>query len=151
MEKAHQYRLLTEASEAESICLDILRVDKNNPEALRMLLLSMTDKFERNTVAAVKVACDLLPRFDDYGKVYYEGIICERWAKAVLKQHRPRYQYVAWEWLQRALAAFDKATKLAPQGNENATLRWNTCMRILRAHPEVGPEPEGESEPQLLE
>ena len=37
--KAERYRLLNEPEEAESICLDILRVDADNQEVLVMLLL----------------------------------------------------------------------------------------------------------------
>ena len=152
LEMAKHYRLLNEASEAESICLDILRVDKDNQEALQTLLLALTDKFDRSTVAAVKTARDFLPRVkDEYTRIYLEGIICERWAKAVLKQHRPRYQYVAYEWLSNALAAYGQAAELHPAGHEEAILRWNTCVRIMRAHPQLGPEPEGEPEAQLLE
>ena len=152
LEKAKHYRLLNEASEAESICLDILRVDKDNQEALQTLLLALTDKFDRSTVAAVKAARDVLPRVkDEYTRIYLDGLICERWAKAVLRQHRPRYQYVAYEWLTNAMAAYEQADRLHPAGHEEAVLRWNTCVRILRKYPQLGTEPEGEPEAQLLE
>jgi len=46
--KAERYRLLNEPEEAESICLDILRVDADNQEVLVMLLLAITDQFGKN-------------------------------------------------------------------------------------------------------
>ena len=45
LEKAERYRLLNEPSLAESICLDVLRIDPENQHALVMLLLALTDQF----------------------------------------------------------------------------------------------------------
>ena len=42
--KAERYRLLNEASEAESICLDVLNIDPANQDALVTLLLALTDQ-----------------------------------------------------------------------------------------------------------
>ena len=42
---SERYRLLNEPDQAESICLDILEVDPENQDALRMLLLSLTEQF----------------------------------------------------------------------------------------------------------
>ena len=47
IEKADRYRLLNEPVQAESICLDILRVDSVNQQALVILLLALTDQFGR--------------------------------------------------------------------------------------------------------
>ena len=41
LEKAHRYRLLNEALEAESICRDILAADPVNQEATVTLLLAI--------------------------------------------------------------------------------------------------------------
>ena len=46
LEKAERYRLLNEPSEAESICLDVLAIDRDNQAALVTLLLALTDQFE---------------------------------------------------------------------------------------------------------
>ncbi len=48
LEKAHRYRLLNEPWQAESICLDILRVEPANQAALITLLLAITDQFGPN-------------------------------------------------------------------------------------------------------
>src|SRR5262245_26474705 len=83
LEKALRYRLLNEPLEAESICLDILRVEPDNPEAQVTLLLARTDLFEEDYVAAMERAKAVLPLLaSEYDRAYYEGVIYERWAKA---------------------------------------------------------------------
>ena len=47
LEKADRYRLLNEPAEAESICLDILAAEPDNQRALVMLILALTDQFDR--------------------------------------------------------------------------------------------------------
>ena len=44
LEKAERYRLLNEPAEAESICLDVLKVAPDNQEAITTLLLAVTDR-----------------------------------------------------------------------------------------------------------
>src|SRR6266498_3434851 len=44
LQRAERYRLLNEAAEAESICLDILQSDPENQQALITLLLALTDQ-----------------------------------------------------------------------------------------------------------
>src|SRR5438034_694067 len=80
LEKAERYRLLHEPREAESICLDVLSREPDNQEALKMLLLALTDAFGHGespgTVAeARKIVAQL---HDDYDRLYYTGIVCER-------------------------------------------------------------------------
>ena len=43
--KAQRYRLLNELRQAESICRDVLHIDKNNAQALMTMILAMTDQF----------------------------------------------------------------------------------------------------------
>src|SRR5207248_11695595 len=43
LEKAERYRLLNEPGEAESICLDILKADPENQQAIITLLLALTE------------------------------------------------------------------------------------------------------------
>src|SRR5213595_3538201 len=52
LDKAERYRLLNEPSDAESICLDILRIDPDNQKALVAMLLAVTDQFEGFAVDA---------------------------------------------------------------------------------------------------
>ena len=47
LDKAMRYRLLNEPGAAESICLDVLKVDPDHQQALVTLLLAMTDRLAK--------------------------------------------------------------------------------------------------------
>lgn len=132
LEKAERYRLLNEPKEAESICLDVLEIDPKNQKALVTLLLSITDQFGEGMSAEVEHARELLPGLrDKYKRVYYEGIIFERQAKAILNQGTPGSKSHAYEWFRDAMDQFEKAEAIRPPGNDDAILRWNTCARLI--------------------
>src|SRR5215510_8437473 len=82
--KAERYRLLNEPGEAESICLDVLRIDPGNQTALVTLALALTDQFsDEGSARAAARAADVVSRLtDEYERAYYSGIISERRAKA---------------------------------------------------------------------
>lgn len=142
LERAHRYRLLNEPMLAESICLDILQADPENEQALTTLLLALTDQFEAKQSAAVKSAMEILHRIRaPYMQMYYKGIICERQAKAQMNRHSPSSGHIAHELLTKAMACYEEAEAMHPSGNEEATLRWNTCARILMSHAELVPAP----------
>src|SRR5580765_4697959 len=83
LEKAERYRLLNEPGEAESICLDILKADPENQDALITLLLALTDRFSKGYGIGNTQAKQLLGRIKgDYERAYYAGILAERRAKA---------------------------------------------------------------------
>jgi hypothetical protein len=146
LEKAHRYRLLNEPGEAESICRDILEIDADNQDALVTLLLALTDQFEEHLGPASEPVRQVLARIrDEYSRTYHTGIACERRAKAHLKRGGPRSPYQAYDWFCQALENYDRAAALRPPGNDDAILRWNTCVRILRSRPELGPDPEVEA------
>jgi hypothetical protein len=148
--KAEHYRLLNEPGEAESICLDVLAIDPEHQQALVVLLLALTDQFEEGLGDRLQRARDVLPRLrDEYARLYYAGIICERRAKAQLKQGGPVSGYVAYDSFQEAMAWYEKAEVLRPAGSDDALLRWNTCARILARNPHVKPGPLDRSEPPL--
>jgi hypothetical protein len=149
LEKVERYRLLNEPMAAESICLDVLAVDPDNQQALVALLLARTDQFDRRG-APLEQAQEILLRLkDEYARVYYEGILCERYAKAELSRDAPGSGFSAHEWFQRALACYERAEAIRPPGNDSAILRWNTCVRILMRHPHVKPRPVDRFEPML--
>jgi hypothetical protein len=140
--KAERYRLLNEAEEAESICLDVLAVDASNQQALTMLILAITDQFRDEVSGNVARAQALLPRLDDdYSRAYYAGIICERRAKAGLHQRGLEPRTGIHEWLTAAMAHYEVAAHVRPSGNDDAILRWNACARTLMRHPHVKPLP----------
>jgi hypothetical protein len=132
LEKAERYRLLNEPGEAESICLDIVHVDPENQQAIIMLLLALTDRFEKGYGVSDTQAKELLSRIrGDYDRNYYTGIFHERRAKAKLRQGTPDCRFQAYDLFREAMNWFEKAEALRPPGNDDAILRWNTCARII--------------------
>jgi hypothetical protein len=150
LERAERYRLLNEPVEAESICLDVLEADAQNQKALVMLLLSLTDQFDEGESGVVARAQEVARRLPDaYEQAYYAGIVAERRAKAQLRRGGPGSSYAAYASLRDALALFEKAEAVRPAGNDDAILRYNTCVRILERHPDLTEAPREEREPPL--
>jgi hypothetical protein len=139
LEKATRYRFLNEPGEAESICHDVLRIDEGNQQALVILLLALTDRFNRGYGVGATQARELLPRLKHaYERDYYGGIISEREAKARLQRASPGCGCEAYELLRDAMACYERAEAMRPAGNDDALLRWNACARIImenRLHP----------------
>jgi len=146
--KVERYRLLNEPWQAESICLDVLRIEPDHPGALTMLLLSLTDQFGKGVSAAR--ARELIPRLaGEYERAYYSGIICERWAESLLRQGSPGAGFAAYQSMREAMDHYEHAGTTRPAGNDDALLRWNTCARILMRNPELRPRGEEAFEPAL--
>lgn len=140
LSKAERYRLLNEPWQAESICRDVLATDTENQRALVMLILSLTDQFGGSGGMGFDEARALLSRLErEYERAYYAGIICERRAKVHFERGHPGSGEVAYDWYKKAMDWFEKAEALSPPGNEDAKLRWNTCVRVLKKHPTVKP------------
>ena len=152
LQKAERYRLLNEPAESESICRDVLVADPANQHALVWLLLSLTDQIAFNRPAAAQEARSLLPRLESgYEREYYAGVIAEREGKARLRSGQARSGFHAYELLQRAMSHFEAAERLSTIDNDDAVLRYNSCVRMLAAHPELRPEPVEEYEAHMLE
>lgn len=144
--KVERYRLLNEPWQAESICLDVLRVEPDNAQALIMLLLSLTDQFGKGVSQAR--AREVLPKLKgEYERAYYAGIIAERWADALLRQGAPGAGFTAYQSLREAMEHYERAESVRPAGNDDALLRWNTCARILMRNRELRPRGEENFEP----
>lgn len=153
IDKAKQYRLLNEPGVAESICRDVLQIDPAHAEARIVLLLSLTDMFGRGLGGRCEEALAIAKSLTDpYERAYFAGIVHERRAKAHHHSGAPGCGALAYEWFRRAMALFEQAEKLRPPGDDNPILRWNSCVRRLRAHSDLRPEPEaGAVAPQLGE
>lgn len=148
LQKAERYRLLNDSSAAESICLDVLEIDRDNQEAIVSLLLAITDQFTEEMGEGVRRAREILPRInDEYERTYYAGIICERRARAQLHRGTLGSAEVASEGFREAMSWYEKAEPMRPKGNDEAILRWNTCVRMLGRHERV--HVPGEYEPAL--
>jgi hypothetical protein len=131
-----RYRLLNEPEQAVSICKDVLAVDPQNQEALRGLLLSLTDEFGKKRGATLQDAQKVTGQLSsEYEREYYGGVACERWGRCKLQEGAPAY--IAGEWLQKAMRHYESAEKLRPAGDDAAILRWNTCARLIEAMPDL--------------
>ena len=140
--KAHRYRLLNEPLHAESICLDVLEIDPENQQAINILLLALTDQFDKRLTERYRQALVIKGRLTDpYRRVYYDGLICERRGLALYRRGGPGAGYVTYDWLRQAMEFYEAAEHLSPEGNDDAILRWNTCARIIMRNPEIQPEP----------
>jgi hypothetical protein len=150
LEKAERYRLLNDASAAESICLDVLQIEPDNQDALVSLLLAITDQFQDELSEGVRRAREVVPRLtDDYKRAYYSGIICERRAKAQLHRGALGSAEVAADWFSEAMTWYERAEKMRPADDDEAILRWNTCARLLGRH--ARPATSNDYEPALGE
>ena len=140
LEKAERYRLLNEPAQAESICLDVLAVDPDNHRALVMLLLALTDQFQSGSTDCFRHAEAVVPRLPEgYERAYYSGIICERRGYARASQGGPGSATVAYGWVREAMDFYEQAERLRAPNNDDALLRWNSCLRLCQRyqlHPE---------------
>ncbi len=109
LEKAERYRLLNEPAEAESICLDVLKVSPENQEALVILLLAVTDRFVKGYGVSDTQAKELLGRLKgEYDRAYYAGIVAERRAKMKLTHGGHASQW-AYDLFREAMECYEKA------------------------------------------
>lgn len=142
LEKAERYRLLNEPAEAESICVDVLKVAPDNQQAIVTLLLAITDRFSRDYGVSDTQAKELLGRLTgEYERAYYSGILYERRAKRKLAQggHASSWAY---DLFREAMTCYEKAEAVRPPENDDALLRWNTCARIIERNKLVAREEE---------
>ena len=154
LEKAQRYRLLEEPQEAESICLDILAVtppdSATHAQARITLILALSDQISQD-ITCFDEAMQSVAQLGPYERAYYEGILCERRAKA---HHRSGGMFaasIAHDWFVRAMGCFETAIHAPgrPAGNDDPVLRWNTCARLLMRHPELAPRTDDHGETLL--
>jgi hypothetical protein len=143
--KAEKYRLLNHPMQAASICEDILAVAPHEHEAVRILLLSLTEQFAGpDTGPIVQQAKRLIERLpDEYERAYYSGIICERQALALLSNGGAGSGFLAYDWITDAMEWFARAEAMRPPDNDDAILRWNTCARLIMRNPHLQPPAPG--------
>ncbi len=139
--KVQHYRYLNEAEEAESICRDILAVDPENQMGLRQLGLALTDQFKGAVSDGFREAQSCFEKLSSaYERYYYQGILFERRAKAQLRAGHAAHSLLA--SFENAMRSFEEAEKIRPQGNDDALLRWNYCLRLIQSLPELAGESE---------
>jgi tetratricopeptide (TPR) repeat protein len=149
LEKAERYRLLNEPEQAESICRDILAVAPDHQQALIMLLLTLTDQFRSGSVDCFTQAKSLIDRLNgEYERLYYRGLVYERHGLAFAADGHLGGSAAAYDWMREAMDCFEQAERLRPAGNDDAILRWNSCLRLIERY-QLRPEPEPAGEPVL--
>ena len=132
MEKAERYRLLNDPQQAESICHDVLAVDSDNQDALRCLILSLTDQFSAGSSAgpAREARAQVVKLSDEYERAYYSGLVYERETRAFLTRKNV-VRSAAYDGFRHAMEWYERAEGLRPPGNVDAILRWNSCVRAI--------------------
>jgi tetratricopeptide (TPR) repeat protein len=149
LKKAERYRLLNEPTEAESICLDVLAIDPDNQAALVTLLLALTDQFRAGPAECFYSAKAVLPKLtDEYERLYFAGLIWERHGHARALQGGPRSGPTAYEDIRQAMDYYEQAEQVRPPENDDAILRWNTCVRLCQRY-HLTPEVEEVFQPVL--
>jgi len=142
LEKAERYRLLNDPAQAESICRDVLAVDAAHQDALRVLILALTDQFGDSPASPAEARQRVKELKDEYERAYYTGIVLERETRAYL-QRKNVVRSAAYDGFRHAMEHYERAGELRA-GDVDAVLRWNSCVRAIeseRLEPEVaGPE-----------
>lgn len=148
LRRAERYRLLNEPAQAESICRDILRVQADHQQTLVTIVLALADQLS-GSLASVSPheAREYTQRLtDEYEKRYYSGLIYERQARGLL--NRGMSGAFSYDVFREAMTWYEKAGELSPPGNDDAILRWNSCVRTIRRS---NLRPRQEDEELLLE
>jgi tetratricopeptide (TPR) repeat protein len=139
--KVQHYRYLNQAEEAESICRDILATDPENQMALRQLGLAITDQFKGALSDGFREAQDCFEKLSSaYERSYYQGILYERRAKA--QTHAGHSAHSLMASFENAMHCYEEAEKISPQGNDDAILRYNRCLRLMQSLPAIADESE---------
>jgi hypothetical protein len=131
MEKAERYRLLNDPVQAESICHDVLAVAPDHQDALRCLILSLTDQLGAGPAGAARRArLHVAQLSDPYERAYYTGLVHERETRAFLGK-KTVVRSAAYDGFRHAMEWYERAEALRPPGNADAVLRWNSCVRAI--------------------
>lgn len=146
LEKAERYRLLNDPAQAESICRDVIAVDSSHQQALRVLILALTDQFGESPASSGEARAYVKQLEDEYERAYYTGIVFERETRAYLRRKNV-VRSAAYDGFHHAMEWYERAGELRP-GDVDAVLRWNSCVRAIEAE---RLEPESASQELPLE
>jgi hypothetical protein len=150
IEKAEHYRLLNQSWAAESICRDILAVEPDNQPVVVILVLSLADQLATGHARVMHDVREALDRVTDpYQRAYYNGITSERHGQELLHRVAMGSSTMAYDAFRNAMDWYAKAEAIRPPDNDDAILRWNTCVRVLARESHLRPAVAGEYEPVL--
>jgi len=136
--KAEQYRLLNQPKLAESICLDVLDVDKNNHKAKVFLLLRSNRPVLANHLVQRSMRMNWRRVYKTSTRNFITPqLFVSEWAPHTKSGNRGQ-NFDAYEWYMEAMELFEKSQPLAPPYNNDAILRWNTCARTIMQYDFTG-------------
>lgn len=148
LDKAERYRLLNEPFLAESICLDVLATDAHHQQALKIYTLALADQFAGSESGVKRALAAVAKLESEYDRAYYAGIVAERRGSAILERSGYGAGASAWHLITQAMALYEKADALQKDdSNDDAVLRYNTCVRLIEAHRLTEPSSEPEDYP----
>ncbi|MDC9725967.1 MAG: hypothetical protein PSN44_08665 [Gammaproteobacteria bacterium] len=129
--KAKQYRSLLEPEIAESICLDVLHIDPENQSVLIVYILALLDQISRTEkqtqIKSIERTIEKLT--SQYQRYYYSGLLNERRARHLITQAMSHS--FAYDYFIEALKFYQQAVDRCPEKNDEAILRWNSCIRTI--------------------
>ena len=106
-----------------------------------VLILAMSDHLGDSFRITDQRIEDLLEKLeDDYERAYYTGLVAEREGLAKVRSQNPGSSYVAYDCLTTAMRRYAEAIRLSPKSHGEATLRWNTCARLIERN-HLAPRP----------
>ncbi|PCJ32901.1 MAG: hypothetical protein COA90_01315 [Gammaproteobacteria bacterium] len=129
--KAKQYRSLLEPEIAESICLDVLNIAPDNQDVLIVYILTLLDQISRTEKQSqIKVIERTIAQLtSQYKRHYYSGLLSERRARHLITQSMSHS--FAYDYFVEALTCYKQAIERCPDQNDEAILRWNSCVRTI--------------------
>src|SRR5262249_45368090 len=113
------------------------------------LLLSLSDQFGTGPADCFAQADAVASQLrGEYEREYYRGVLWERHGYARAVQGGSGSAVAGYARVRRAMEFFERAEPLRPPGNDDAILRWNSCVRLIE-HYGLQPEPEEAFQPVL--
>jgi hypothetical protein len=134
IEKAKHYRLLNEPFDAESICRDVLEIDPTHQQALKILILSITDTLVGGSQRVREARGYVEQLSSEFERHYLLGLILERVGKSYLTQNTAESAAAAYDRLSQAMGQFEMAQSTNHGDHDDAVLRWNSCARLIQFH-----------------
>ena len=129
--KAEHYRLLKRTGRSGEHLPRYSRHRARNQQALICLVLAQSDQIARDSRSFHSALATVQKLQGSTSVPITAGIVWERRAKALDAERGRGTHHSVYEWVVKALDCFAQAERLRPAGNDDAVLRWNTCVRFL--------------------
>ena len=93
--------------------------------------MALTDQFAQRSDCVRRARARLAQLPGDYERLYYQGLILERDARAHLAKGLSGV--FAHDLFMEAISFYERAESLRPEDNDDPILRRNSCLRTLWA------------------